>query len=111
MIHFAYRDWAKNLTVDEDYEKTLHQRIEMTETRNNKAERHAFIEKEFMQSEAKLSYNFLGSGRPKNDRIEAFRTTHRRWNFTPLIPFLGLYAEHARLTKPQTNFSGSMAQT
>jgi len=72
MIHFAYRDWAKNLTVDADDEKTLHHRIEMTAKRNSKVKRHAFIKKEFMQSGAKLSYNFLGNGQPRNDNVKSF---------------------------------------
>lgn len=59
MVELPNRDRAKNLTVDEDDEKTLHQRIEMTTTRRRKIAGEAFIENEFMKCGAKLSHNFL----------------------------------------------------
>jgi hypothetical protein len=75
MVHFAYRNWAKNLVVDEDDEKTLHHWIEMTAKRNSKVEIHAFIEKKFTQSGAKLSDNFVGNERPRNDNVRFAQLT------------------------------------
>lgn len=43
MVQFANRNRTKYLTVDEDDEKTLHQRIEVTETRSRNTEGNAYI--------------------------------------------------------------------
>lgn len=66
MVQFANGDWAKNLTIDEDNEKTLHQRIEMS------VEKHTKKVSECMQSVTKLRYNLLGYRRLKYDQRERF---------------------------------------